>query len=93
MPEIIGVLPELFVGIFLGGLTWAFKNWANTIERSSDRIISKLETLANAFHEHRLRTENRMTKVEAEIVALEKRMSVLCRVNSKVETSQIEKSQ
>jgi hypothetical protein len=87
MEEILNHFPELMLGIVLGGFAWAFKNWSGTIERTSDKIIGKMELLTTAFNEYRIRTENRVTKVEAQVAALEKRLDV-CAVKSKNEENQ-----
>lgn len=76
MPDVITFLPEILVSVFLGGLAWAFRSWSRTIERTSDKILNKLESLTTAFNEHRLRIENRVTKVEAQVIALEKRIEI-----------------
>ena len=36
--DIPTILPEIIVGIVLGGFAWAFKGWSAAIERASEKI-------------------------------------------------------
>lgn len=66
------LLPELVYGLILGAFAWAFNRWADTLRRSSQEILAKLEKLGVEFHKHKIENENRMTRVEAELKAIEK---------------------
>ena len=73
MPEEwIAHLPQIIVGMALAGFAWGFKGWSRSLEKTSDKILNKLEQLTIAFNEHRLLTEKRVTKVEAELSILQK---------------------
>lgn len=73
MLEIPNLLPEIIVGIILGGFAWAFKGWSAAIERASEKILERLDKLSSTFQEHRLLVEKRVTKVETELEALRRR--------------------
>lgn len=64
---------ELIVGLVLVVFAFAFRNWASTINHTSDKILQKLESLALEFHRHRLETENRVTKCETKVESIENR--------------------
>ena len=74
--DIPSILPELIVGIVLGGFAWAFKGWSATIERASEKILERLDRLTSTFQEHRLLVEKRVTKVETEIESLKRRFDL-----------------
>ena len=63
---------ELVVGLVLVVFGFAFKRWADAIGGTSDKILSKLESLAGEFHRHRLETENRVTKCETKVERFER---------------------
>ncbi len=64
---------ELIVGLVLVVFAFAFRNWASTINRTSDKILQKLEALATEFHRHRLETENRVTRCETKVDNFERK--------------------
>ena len=70
------ILPELIVGVVLGGFAWAFKGWSAAIERASEKILERLDRLTSTFQEHRLLVEKRVTKVETEVESLKKRFDM-----------------
>jgi hypothetical protein len=72
MQEVTDFIPEIMAGLILTGFAWAFRSWSITIKDSSTRIIDKLEALSKEFHEHRIKTENRVTKSEVELANLYK---------------------
>lgn len=72
--DLIGVLPELIMGVILGAFAWAFRAWASTIGRSSDRILERLSKISAELHTHRLNNESRMMKVETDLKHLFKRL-------------------
>lgn len=76
--EWIEHLPEIVGGIVLAGFAWGFRNWSNTLEKTSDKILNKLENLQTTFTEHRLATEKRVTRVEAELEAVQKVVDKAC---------------
>lgn len=76
MPELTNLLPEIIIGIVLGGFAWAFKGWSTAIERASEKILERLDRLTSTFQEHRLLVEKRVTKVETELGDLKRRMDV-----------------
>lgn len=82
-------LPEIIVGLTIGGFAWAFKSWSATLERSSERIIEKLDKLAMTFQEHRLVVEKRVTRIETEVEGLKRRME-LCDISRKAAPQKIE---
>ena len=82
--DIPSILPEIIVGITLGGFAWAFKGWSTAIERASEKILERLDRLTATFQEHRLLVEKRVTKVEVEIHDLKRRMDA-CDVNWQVD--------
>jgi glutathionyl-hydroquinone reductase len=88
--DIPTILPEIIVGIVLGGFAWAFKGWSAAIERASEKILERLDRLTSTFQEHRLLVEKRVTKVETEIEALKRRFD-LCDY-SKLKKSEKESS-
>ena len=88
--DIPTILPEIIVGIVLGGFAWAFKGWSAAIERASEKILDRLDRLTATFQEHRLLVEKRVTKVETEISDLKRRFD-LCELRKATE-KQNEKS-
>ena len=74
--DIPTLLPEILVGIVLGGFAWAFKGWSAAIERASEKILERLDRLTATFQEHRLLVEKRVTKVETEIQDLRRRFDM-----------------
>lgn len=74
--DIPSILPELLVGIVLGGFAWAFKGWSAAIERASEKILDRLDRLTSTFQEHRLLVEKRVTKVETEVSDLKRRFEL-----------------
>ena len=70
------ILPELVVGVVLGGFAWAFKGWSAAIERASEKILERLDRLTLTFQEHRLLVEKRVTKVETEVESLKRRFDM-----------------
>ena len=72
--DVSGFIPEIITGLVLGGFAWAFKAWSNSVSEASERILEKLEKLSATFDEHRLKTENRVTKVETEVYTINKRL-------------------
>ena len=74
--DIPNMLPEIIVGITLGGFAWAFKGWSAAIERASEKILERLDKLTATFQEHRLLVEKRVTKVETEIESLKRRFEL-----------------
>ena len=76
MPDITSILPELIVGVVLGGFAWAFKGWSMAIERASEKILERLDRLTSTFQEHRLLVEKRVTKVETEVESLKRRFEL-----------------
>lgn len=74
--DIPTILPEVVVGIVLGGFAWAFKGWSAAIERASEKILERLDRLTSTFQEHRLLVEKRVTKVETEIQDLKRRFDL-----------------
>ncbi len=62
------LLPELIIGVVLGGFAWAFKGWSAAIER--------LDRLTSTFQEHRLLVEKRVTKVETEVETLKRKFEM-----------------
>ena len=79
--DIPTILPEIIVGIVLGGFAWAFKGWSATIERASEKILERLDRLTSTFQEHRLLVEKRVTKVETEVDSLKRRIE-LCDIKA-----------
>jgi hypothetical protein len=73
--EFLGIIPEILVGLVLGGFAWAFKSWAHIVKESSNIILEKLETLYIEFHAHRLDTEKRITRNETLLDNMERRMT------------------
>ena len=65
-------LPEIVGGVVLAGFAWGFRTWSHTLEKTSDKILNKLDALQNAFHEHKLTTEKRVTKIETEVQGIQK---------------------
>ena len=64
------ILGELIVGVVLLIFAWAFGTWAkrlDSIAKVGDKIMVELKSLSKEFHEHRIQTENRVTKVETEV--------------------------
>ena len=64
------ILGELIVGVVLLIFAWAFGTWAkrlDNIAKMGDKIMVELKGLSKEFHEHRIQTENRVTKVETEV--------------------------
>jgi hypothetical protein len=74
--DIPNLLPELIIGLVLGGFAWAFKGWSTAIERASEKILERLDRLTSTFQEHRLLVEKRVTKVETEIESLKRRFEI-----------------
>lgn len=71
-------LGEVIVGVVLLVFGWAFQTWAKNLktsseqwgaqlQRSTDRILTKLEGLVKEFHDHRVDIENRVTRVETKV--------------------------
>lgn len=85
MFELVDILPQLIVGVVLGGFAWAFKGWSATIERASEKILERLDKLTATFQEHRLLVEKRVTKVETEVDILKRRFE-LCEVKKMTES-------
>jgi hypothetical protein len=76
MFELTAFIPELIVGIVLGGFAWAFKGWSAAIERASEKILERLDRLTSTFQQHQLLVEKRITKVETEIEGLKRRFEL-----------------
>lgn len=72
MNGISNYIPEIITGTILLGFAWAFRGWSTTLDKTSTKIIEKLEALSKEFHEHRVLTENRVTKSEVELANLNK---------------------
>lgn len=68
------IIPEILVGLILMAFAWAFRSWAETIRGSTDKILARLNALALELHAYRLEQEKRMTTVESELRAIEKRL-------------------
>ena len=83
--DIPTIIPELIVGVVLGGFAWAFKGWSAAIERASEKILERLDRLTSTFQEHRLLVEKRVTKVETEIESLKRRFD-LCDMRKATES-------
>lgn len=69
MEDYIG---EIVVGLILIIFGFAFRGWATAIKDSTSTILQSLEKLAKEFHEHVIKTENRVTKVETKMDRLER---------------------
>ena len=74
--DLPNLLPELIIGIVLGGFAWAFKGWSAAIERASEKILERLDRLTSTFQEHRLLVEKRVTKVETEVETLKRKFEM-----------------
>jgi hypothetical protein len=61
---------EILVGIVLLVFGMSFRGWSTAIKETSSKILEKLEALSVEFHEHRVKTENRVTSVETKIDSL-----------------------
>lgn len=72
MELVIGHIGEVVVGIMLIFVTWAFHSWTTSIKESNKEILAQLLLLKKDFHEYRVNTENRVTKVEEKVYHLEK---------------------
>lgn len=67
-------IPEIIVGLVLTAFAWSFRSWSTTLEKAIDKIMDRLESLFTAFHEHKIETEARVTKVETEVKSIYKRL-------------------
>ena len=67
-------VPEIVTGVILMGFAWAFRSWATTVSSASEKIIARLDRLAMEFHDHRIDTENRVTKVETKHESLQRQV-------------------
>lgn len=67
------VLPEIIVGVVLLVFAAGFKSWSVRLKDTSQQILEKLSSLSREFHQHVVKTENRVTKVEEKVNHLEKR--------------------
>lgn len=74
--DLPSLLPELIIGVVLGGFAWAFKGWSAAIERASEKILERLDKLTSTFQEHRLLVEKRVTKVETEVETLKRKVEL-----------------
>jgi len=63
---------EIVAGIVLVLFAFSFRGWATTVKDTSQAILAKLELLVTEFHEHRVHTENRVTRVETKMEQMEK---------------------
>lgn len=60
-------LGEIIVGVVLGLLTLSFRNWSQTLERTTNSILNKLADLQRDFNQHRVDVERRVTRVETKL--------------------------
>jgi len=58
---------EVVVGIVLALLTLSFRNWSQTLERTTNSILDKLAELQRDFNQHRVEVERRVTRVETKV--------------------------
>jgi hypothetical protein len=65
---------EIVLGTFFTVLAWAFKSWADSLKEAisaartmSSTILHKLDILVSDFHNHRVVTERRITRVETKL--------------------------
>ena len=84
--DLATLLPEILMGIILGGFAWAFKGWSAAVERASEKILERLDRLTATFQEHRLLVEKRVTKVETEVDSLKRRFE-LCELHKASEAA------
>ena len=68
--DLANYVPEIIVGLVLAAFAWSFRAWSYTINENSEKILTRLEKLSLEFHNHRIQTENRVTRVETELTGL-----------------------
>lgn len=58
--EVMSVVPEMLVGLFLLVLGWGFRNWASTVRSTSDQVLKELR-------DYRAESKQEFGKVYTEI--------------------------
>ena len=64
---LVEYIGEIIVGVVLGLLTLSFRNWSQTLERTTNSILQKLADLQRDFNQHRVEVERRVTRVETKV--------------------------
>lgn len=67
-------IEELIIGGVLIVFAWAFRSWSTRLGEGLKKLdsienvlLGKLDVLSKEFHEHTLRTEARVTRVETKV--------------------------
>ena len=63
---------ELVVGIVLAVFGWGFTSWSQTLSRSTKDIIARFSNFMMDYHNHKIESERRITKLETQVEELEK---------------------
>lgn len=58
---------EVVTGVVLLVIAAAFRAWATTLRETADRILERLDALADEFHTHRLKSAERLARVESDV--------------------------
>lgn len=62
---------EAFLGLLIVLVGAGVKSWTASVTDKFDDVLRAIETINREFHEHRLVTERRVTKVEGHLEALQ----------------------